>query len=695
MEDVEKIRSLIEKKNRIHIVQGGKLNWKWSLIDYYYDISCKTGGEYIIWGLNWKNRKYYKEKLQEGDVVLLKANKDKGSNKEVYGIFAVGVVSKKFKELSRYWPEEFTGKDIWHYRFKIRPIAIVKGAIKELESISDSKLAKIRDMYKNRDEKIINTLDDIRLLYVDEDNSGLVQYNAGQGSIKLKTYNEVADEINKVLSQSRIIFPYDKLDEAAMKMTTLLEKKGQLILYGPPGTGKTWLALDYVRKATEENKQGNRWEVITFHQSYGYEEFIEGLKPKPISDKGGIDYEVEDGVFKRLVVRAIWEVLKCKAIPLETEGGNSSSGDMELFEKALEKFKECYKAGSLLETHNEKVFEIVEYRDKRIMIRPLDGKGNLYGVSIDNLKLLWKSKDEIKSVDDVKKIKDTGETSYYYAIYKKLKEFAQQIKVQEKYQDKENGQYEYMRKLVQEALKHQLLSREDFENAPKFYLIIDEINRGNISKIFGELITLLEKDKRIGEENEVITILPYSGDFFGVPSNLYVIGTMNTADRSIALLDVALRRRFAFLEVEPQPEKVRGKNIEGIPLEELLKMLNLKIEALKDRDHRIGHSYFRKVKSLEDLHFVWYNEILPLLQEYFYNDWDALEWILGKGFIEKDTSVLKSKKYPEDLELNPVYRIREYDLGSEDERKEFMNALRWIINSIKMSEGVQKPVTGE
>jgi 5-methylcytosine-specific restriction endonuclease McrBC GTP-binding regulatory subunit McrB len=180
-------------------------------------------------------------------------------------------------------------------------------------------------------------------------------------------------------------------------------------------------------------------------------------------------------------------------------------------------------------------------------------------------------------------------------------------------------------------------AKEDPDN--NYLLVIDEINRGNISKIFGELITLIEKDKRLGEENEIKITLPYSGEEFGVPSNLYIIGTMNTADRSIALLDIALRRRFKFKEIEPNLVKAKN-DIDGLDLSKVLEKLNQKIEVMIDRDHRIGHSYFMKVNDKEELFRVWYDEIVPLLQEYFYNDWEKLEYLLGQykdgvGFVEK------------------------------------------------------------
>lgn len=187
---------------------------------------------------------------------------------------------------------------------------------------------------------------------------------------------------------------------------------------------------------------------------------------------------------------------------------------------------------------------------------------------------------------------------------------------------------------------------KQFEGAPHYAVFIDEINRGNVARIFGELITLLEDDKRLGEEHEVIVELPYSKQKFGVPPNLHVIGTMNTADRSIEALDTALRRRFDFKELPPLPELL-DFDLEGdIELDEMLRAINRRLEKLYDRDHCIGHAYLyalRDQPTLTGLKRVFRNKIIPLLQEYFHGDWGKIGLVLGEDFVRRVEDKAKDK----------------------------------------------------
>ena len=189
-------------------------------------------------------------------------------------------------------------------------------------------------------------------------------------------------------------------------------------------------------------------------------------------------------------------------------------------------------------------------------------------------------------------------------------------------------------------------------------LIIDEINRGNVSRIFGELISLLEPDKRLGAPGELIVTLPYSRTDFGVPANLYLIGTMNTADRSVIALDAALRRRFRFTEVTPDVDLVRELNprpIEfgriKISVAEVMLMLNRRIEVLRNRDYQIGHSYFLKMTSPETVAEQFATGIIPLLREYFYEDYAQLRLLLGSGFVTR-TAVNVDKLFPERFDVD-------------------------------------------
>ena len=188
---------------------------------------------------------------------------------------------------------------------------------------------------------------------------------------------------------------------------------------------------------------------------------------------------------------------------------------------------------------------------------------------------------------------------------------------------------------LRDGIFKQIAQRASEDPDNRYVLVIDEINRGNVAKIFGELITLIEPSKRVGGEDEAQATLPYSQESFGVPDNLYLIGTMNTADRGIALLDVALRRRFEFVERMPDAELVE-EDIGGVKGRVLLRAINERIVENLDRDHQIGHTYFLGIRTVEELRRVFQTQVIPLLQEYFYDDWEKMRRVLNdNAFITK------------------------------------------------------------
>lgn len=339
-------------------------------------------------------------------------------------------------------------------------------------------------------------------------------------------------------------------------------------------------------------KQQGQIEFITFHQSYSYEEFVEGIKPY-IPEWGTVEennrFIGQDGIFKKI----------CK---LAERNLYVFDEDQKAdFDKIYKIFQEKYETGSSFSNllnikyeQNNLVYHYgVQSQDRRIdltRIKDIFNSGKQYSTAIEFNKD-YKGNAALKG--------------YFFNFYQEL------LQIKNEYIDENK---------IDNCINQDPL---------KYVLVIDEINRGDVSKIFGELITLIEKDKRIGEDHQMTVTLPYSREPFGVPNNLYIIGTMNTADRSIALLDTALRRRFDFEEMMPKPELLRGKDIEGVDLEQLLTKINDRIKNEYDRDHQIGHSYLMGVKNNEQLERAYKNRILPLLKEYFYNDIDSIAKILN------------------------------------------------------------------
>jgi len=417
------------------------------------------------------------------------------------------------------------------------------------------------------------------------------------------------------------------------------------ILYGPPGTGKTYNTINKALEILEINtenktreelttefktyKDNGQIEFITFHQSYGYEEFVEGIKAKT-GDKG-IEYSVEKGIFKSLCKKAKdnFEDSKKSAEILKEE--KSINQNIEQFlDDALEsqiEFKKTKGGKFKIKDLNESIITIYtedsNYSENKIDLDIEEFKKIVNSdISINTSRQLAK---DIFGINNQRQ-KDT----YYFAMLK---------------------QYN---KMEFDTLED--VSKEDLKN---YILIIDEINRGNISKIFGELITLIEPSKRIGEDEEIFLKLPNSPEPFGVPSNLYIIGTMNTADRSIAQIDTALRRRFIFEEMMPRPELLKNIIIDTINISEMIVAINERIEYIYDREHTIGHSYFLPLinnPTKDKLDEIFKINIIPLLAEYFYGDWGDIISILNNDFICKKE--LKYKPKNKNIE-NKVYKVND------------------------------------
>ncbi len=367
------------------------------------------------------------------------------------------------------------------------------------------------------------------------------------------------------------------------------------ILYGPPGTGKTYhtinkalsiLAPEFLSENTDrkilkerfdELKKEGRIGFVTFHQSFSYEDFVEGLRAE--ASEEGINYYVEPGIFKEL----------CKEVKTD-----NSSDDIDT---AIAKLAEQLEEEPLrLKTSTGKSF-MVSYRGgKTFRIKPESSdKDDDYPASIERIKRVYHGGS----------LKDVYNPSYVLAVLNHLK-----------------TTYSLGEKPIATVNKPAVL-------------IIDEINRGNTANIFGELITLIEPSKRRSAKEALQVKLPYSKELFDVPDNLYIIGTMNTADRSLALLDTALRRRFQFEFMGPDIQVLIDNDInevEGINIPLMLKTINQRIELLYDKNHTIGHSFFLELKNdktISKLAEIFDRQILPLLEEYFFEDWSKIQQVLG------------------------------------------------------------------
>lgn len=422
------------------------------------------------------------------------------------------------------------------------------------------------------------------------------------------------------------------------------------IFYGPPGTGKTYNTVneairiinpsfdlnqsrDKVRDEFERLSELGLIEFVTFHQSFSYEDFVEGIKPvlgnnnsdgwTDDEQDSNIGYEIQDGVFKRLCI---------------TNTTERRAFYKRLVGRSFGKYTITVVTGETL-----------------VLAKPRGGKLTIPLVIIEELENYCT--DNNIDLPQEKKIdsEDIDRRKYPY-----LEPYI-------------IGGYENVFPEIINIIQELRREYNEPEHTNKV-LIIDEINRGNIASIFGELITLIEEDKRAGNDEQMSTMLPYSKEKFSVPNNVYLIGTMNTADRSVEALDIALRRRFAFKEMLPDAGVIKTKVVEDIDIVKMLNTINLRLEKLLGADYAIGHAYFMNIESKEQLKEVFENQIIPLLEEYFYGDYAKVGAVLGSSFVEIVGQDIRFAKFDNnlladvyDMEEKVICRVTKAQYKNEDE----------------------------
>ncbi len=488
-------------------------------------------------------------------------------------------------------------------RSKVETVAPISSYPNALENFIPRKLTELgENQYTNLFD--CTDIDYLRKLKIRLLNGGdLHEFNVNTQSRLPSAAVDKYIEFLQYLSVTKTINEYDK------DITTFIDDKNQeninkinnqenkiknIILYGAPGVGKTHNYKNLIsmiedgksqneifnvvsknqhvelnNETFETIKQDKRVEFVTFHQSYSYEDFIEGFRP---NESGNI--ELDDGIFKRLSLNALNKIK-------ESEFKHIS------FDEAYDILRGMYFNNELEPLYSVSDIEIIinDFKEKSLKVRSKSAKDEQY-VKKNDLEVVVNAilKNLVSKPSDIRRLevkKDTFSLSgYYFPIGNKIVEIIKNNKI-------------------------------DVEKEKNFYIVIDEINRGNISKIFGELITLIEEDKRDVYE----VTLPYSREKFKVPSNLYIIATMNSTDKSIATIDIALRRRFTFLKMKPNEDLIKNEKAK-----ELFNSLNVFIKNSLNEDYMLGHSYFMKVIDKNDLEFVKEYKIKPLLEEYFYAD---------------------------------------------------------------------------
>lgn len=488
-----------------------------------------------------------------------------------------------------------------------------------------------------------------------------------------------------------------ELDEATSLGSQTLMEPTNLILYGPPGTGKTYrTAREAVRlcdgsveyredaegraalmKRYRELIDAHRIEFVTFHQSFSYEEFVEGLRPPSSSQDSEVDgpndraltLDVHSGIFRDMAERAAVQraasesSLDTKRSVFKIALGDRNHEEALILDALAEDVITLGWGGDIdwSAPEYDDLQEILE-RWRREKDPDASGKDS----NVEQLFALrsWMQEGDYVVVSDGRdRFRAVGEVTGPYEYHANQERHPHRRRVRWLWRNEEGEERSvfYPKGFRRHSLYRldpaavdwtglsEIVNQDEDQpanqNSIPHVLIIDEINRANISKVFGELITLIEPDKRLGMPNALKVRLPYSKREFGVPANLHIIGTMNTADRSIALLDTALRRRFRFEEMAPDTSVeafLDAEEATRLPLADVLETMNLRIEYLVDRDHRIGHAFFIGCKTKPQVDAVMRDKVIPLLQEYFFEDWNRLAAVLGEkdkggNFLECET----------------------------------------------------------
>lgn len=517
------------------------------------------------------------------------------------------------------------------------------------------------------------------------------------------------------------------------------------ILYGPPGTGKTYNTINKALKIIleaqpddeiqqilekdihtieerkilkdkfDEYKQSGQIEFVTFHQSYGYEEFVEGINAEV--ENGNLIYKVTEGIFKKLSNNAKPIESQSTTLNFDWDKGNifkmslGGKNEPEILDWCLDNDYISMGWGNDIDFTPISAKDWESFRDA---VKSLFKDKEIDRFTIQAIYAFkeWMKKEDLVFVSfGNSKIVAIGQVIGEYEYKDSIDEirYSQFRKVRWLFKDKAGGIpaekilnkkisqqtiYKLDKSYIKKDFLDSLFSVEKRPNDKNYILIIDEINRGNISKIFGELITLIEPSKRIGAEEALQVRLPYSNELFGIPQNLYIIGTMNTADRSIALMDTALRRRFHFEEMRPRPDLLEDVSIEGVNVKSLLETMNKRIEYLYDRDHTIGHAYFMSLidksgdEAKAELDNIFRNKIIPLLQEYFYDDWEKIQIVLGDH-----PEQFKKKNIKEDFQKYQFIQsqeVKESDILGFDHPDIENEAVEYKVNSHFSLEMYQK-----